>query len=132
MRLLPSGDSGDIVVGWLVKLVASLAVVGVLAFDGISLGVAHLEVMDQAADASRVASSTLTGGGTDQAAYDAAWQEVAAGSSTVQLPVETFVTAPDGTATVTVQRTVPTLVLHRVPRSTSWLTVRATSVHTPG
>ena len=130
MRLLPSGDSGDIVVGWLVKLVASLSVVGVLVFDGVSLGVAHLEVMDQAADASRVASRELVGGATDQAAYDAAWQEVVAGRTTVELPVEAFAAAPDGTVSLTVQRTVPTLVLRHVPRSERWLTVRATSLHT--
>lgn len=130
MRLPVAGDSGDIVVGWLVKLVASLGVVGVLVFDGVSLGVAELEVVDQAADASRTASQEIMAGATNQRAYDAAWHEVAAGRPGVEVPVGGFGVAPDGTVTVTVQRTVPTLVLHHVPGSERWLTASATSVHT--
>ena len=132
MRLLVAGDSGDIVVGWLVKLVAGMAVVGVLVFDGVSLGVAELGVADQAAAASRAASREVAAGSTDQSAYDAAWQAVAGGSGRVELPVEQFSVAADGTVTLGVRRTAPTLVLHHVPRSERWLTVSATSVHTPG
>lgn len=132
MRPFPAGDTGDIVIGWLTKLVAVFAVVGVLVFDGASLGVAELGVADQAAAASRVASAELVTGGTPQDAYDAAWASVDGRSGDVDLPVEAFVVASDRTVTLTVERTVPTLVLHRVPRSDSWLTVDATSTHRPG
>lgn len=125
-------DAGDIVVGWLVKLVASMAVVGVLLFDGVSVGVAELDVADTAAAAARVASREVVAGSSDQAAYDAAWREVAGGRAAVELPVEGFSAAADGTVTVTVERTVSTLVLHHVPGSERWLTVSATDVHTPG
>ncbi len=126
-----AGDTGDIVVGWLVRLVASLAVVGVLVFDGVSLGVAHLEVSDDAATASRAASRAAEAGATTQAAYDAAWRAVAEDEVGVELPVDGFAATADGTVTVTVQRTVPTLVLQYVPGSDDWLTVSATSTHTP-
>ena len=130
MRPVVAGDTGDIVVGWLVKLVASLAVVGVLVFDGVSLAVAHLDVIDQAADASRIASAEVVAGHSAQDAYDAAWTEVVSGHTGVDMPVGAFAAAPDGTVTVTVRRSVPTLVLQHVPRSEGWLTVSATSVHT--
>jgi len=132
MRPFPAGDTGDIVVGWLTKLVAVFAVVGVLVFDGASLGVAELGVTDQAAAASRAASAELVTGGTPQDAYDAARASIDVGSGHVDLPVAGFVIAADRTVTLTVQRSVPTLVLHRVPGSDSWLTVSATSTHRTG
>ena len=132
MRLPPAGDTGDIVVGWLVRLVASLAVVGVLVFDGVSLGVARLDVADDAASGSRAASRAVESGATTQAAYDAAWRAVVEDRVGVDLPVAGFAVGADGTATVTVERSVPTLVLQYVPGSDDWLTVSATSTHTPG
>ena len=130
MRHLPSGDTGDIVVGWLVRLVACLALAGVVTFDGISLGVADLDVTDAAAAASRTASATLVAGGSPQAAYDAAWHAVARPS--VELPVDGFLVGPARSVTVTVHRTVATLVLHRVPGSGRWVTVSATATHPAG
>jgi len=108
------------------------AVVGVLVFDGASLGVAELGVADQAAAASRAASAELVTGGTPQDAYDAAWANIDVGSGDIDLPVAGFVVASDHTVTLTVERTVSTLVLHRVPGSDSWLTVSTTSTHRPG
>jgi len=132
MRPFAAGDTGGVVVGWLAKIVAAFAVVGVLVFDGASLGVAELGVADQAAAASRAASAELVSGGTPQDAYDAAWANIDVGSDDLSLPVARFVVASDRTVTLTVERTVPTLVLHRVPGSDSWLTVSATSTHRSG
>ena len=87
---------------------------------------------DQAAAASRAASAELMTGGTPQDAYDAAWASIDVGSGDIDLPVGGFVVASDGTVTLTVERTVPTLVLHRVPGSDRWLTVSGTSTHRPG
>jgi len=49
-------DVGDIVVGWLVRVVASVAVVGVLLFDAVSIAAAKMSVTDQASMAARAAS----------------------------------------------------------------------------
>jgi hypothetical protein len=51
MRILGATDAGNIVVGWLAKLVVVFSVLGVLAFDGVSMGIAELAVTDSAAAA---------------------------------------------------------------------------------
>ena len=131
MRPLVDGDTGDIVVGWLVRLVASLAVVGVLLFDGISLGVAPLEVMDQAADASRVASGEVASGRSAQDAYDAAWRRSSAGRAGVDMPVDGLHGRPRRHASPRPSgaRCRPSCSATS-PAASGWLTVTATSVHT--
>lgn len=127
-----SSDSGSIVVGWLVRLVAAFAVVGVLLFDGVSLGIAQLAVMDSAAAAARAASLELRTGGTAQRAYDAALASSSSKDLVDVLPVEEFHVGADGSVTLTVQRTAPTLVLHHIPGSESWLVSSATASHLAG
>ena len=131
MRRCLTGEAGGIVVGWLVKLVAVFAVVGVLAFDGLSVGVAELSVTDTAAAASRAAGTVLTGGGTAQQAYDAAYRSAVTDDGVNQVPVESFQVVPDS-VTLTVRRTTPTLVLHHVPGSERLLLAQSTSTHTAG
>lgn len=125
-------DRGSIVVGWLVKLVAFFAVVGVLVFDGVSLGIAQLAVTDSAAAAARAASLELSTGSTAQRAYEAALATSAQQDVTDQVPVEQFLVGADGSVTLTVRRTAPTLVLHHVPGSESWLVSSATASHVAG
>lgn len=132
MRRRRAVDAGDIVVGWLVKLVAAFAVVGVLAFDGISLGIAQLAVTDTAAAAARTASTELVSGATPQQAYIAARETAVADAAVNALPEDMFLVSPEGAVTLTVVRTAPTLVLHLVPRLDSRLVASATTTHEPG
>lgn len=127
-----AADRGSIVVGWLVKLVAVFAVVGVLVFDGVSVGIAQLAVTDSAAAAARAASLELSAGGTAQRAYEAALATSAQQDATDQVPVESFLVGAGGSVTLTVRRTAPTLVLHHVPGSGSWLVSSATASHVAG
>lgn len=123
----PDRDSGDIVVGWLVKIIAVAGLVGVLGFDGVSLGIAELAVTDTAAKAAREASDELADGASAQRAYRVATEITLAGASTNRLPVEKFIVGSDRSVTLTVERTSPTLVLHYIPRSSSWLVAEATA-----
>ncbi|WP_336924204.1 hypothetical protein [Aquipuribacter sp. SD81] len=130
MRRVRTGggtDRGDIVIGWLVRLVVVLAVVGVLVFDGLSLLVGHLAVADSAAAAAREAGREIAAGATPQAAYLSAVEEVVADGAYDEVPAGSFVVDRTGAVTLTVVRDTPTLVLHHVPRSESWLTVRSTA-----
>lgn len=131
MRTCAPSDAGGIVVGWLVRLVAVFAVLGVLVFDGMSFGVAELAVADTAAAASRAASNALAGGGTAQQAYDAAREAAVQDESINQVPVESFLVGADRSVTLTVRRSSPTLVLHLVPGSERWLVAESTSTHLP-
>jgi hypothetical protein len=130
-RVVRGGDRGDIVIGWLVRLVVALAVVGVLAFDGLSLLVARLAVTDSAATAAREAGQDLTTGGTPQGAYLTAVEAVVEDNTFNEVPAEAFLVGPAGEVTLTVLRKTPTLVLRHVPRSESWLTVSATATYDP-
>lgn len=49
------GDRGDIVLSWLTKLVLVMAVLGVIGFDAISMGVGRLQAEERAGEAARAA-----------------------------------------------------------------------------
>lgn len=116
-------DSGGVVLGWLVRLAAILGVVGVLAFDGISLGVARLSAADDASTAARVAGATWSQTGSIQAAYDTAVTSATEASPANSVPPSAFTVAPDGTVTLTVHRTAHTLVVRHVGWVRGWADV---------
>jgi len=65
-------DSGSIVLGWLTKLAASLAILGLLAFDGFSLVRADFTAADHANTAASAAADVYKQTHDIQKAYDAA------------------------------------------------------------
>lgn len=98
---------------WLARLVLALAVLGVLALDGLAWAGARLGAQDSAERAGRAAVSTWDRTASLQSAYDAALTEVGASGDTID--TAGFTAAPDGAVSLTLRRRVPTLVLHRVP-----------------
>lgn len=118
-----AGDAGGIVLGWLVRVALVLAVVGVLAFDGLSVLVAEMGVEDEAGRAARSASSTWSDTHDVRQAYTTA--EASLGSSASAIVPGTFRVTPDGTVSLRVERTAPTLVLHRVDRTAGLARVTA-------
>lgn len=123
------GDRGDIVLGWLTRLVATLAVLGVLAFDAISLGSTRFSVEDDAQTAARAAVEVYRDSKDVQRAYDAALAELGDSGATVDAP--TFAVAQDGSITLTVRTTAPTLVLEKVPPLRDWAETSATVTGRP-
>jgi hypothetical protein len=107
-----SGDRGDIVLGWLTKLVVTLAVLGVIGFDLISLAAARIQAEDHAQTAVRAASAAYKTPNDLQAAYDAAASAVAEQGDTIDAP--SFSVAPDGTVTLTLLRTASTMIVEKV------------------
>ena len=105
-------DRGDIVLGWLTKLVAVLAVLGVVGFDLIALGTARFQAEDHAQAAARAASERYRDGKDLQAAYDAAVAEVVPHGETID--PATFSVAPDGAVTLTLHRTASTMVVEKI------------------
>src|SRR6476646_4112317 len=108
---LGGGDRGDIVLGWLVRVVALLAVVGVMAFDGLSIASSRLSIEDQASDAARAAADTWATGHNAQNAFDSAWRSATEANATNELNPKTFSVDRSGIAHVTVTRTAPTFVV---------------------
>ena len=111
--MLPTGDRGDIVLGWLTRLVGGLAVLGLIGFDAVSLGAGRFQAEDHAQTAARVAVESWAGHKDLQKAYDAALAAVAGDGDT--LDAEAFTVAPDGAVTLRLRRDVPTLLIAKVP-----------------
>ena len=110
--LLHMNDRGDIVLGWLTKVVAVLAVLGVIGFDLISLGTSYFQAEDHANAAARAAADAHRTGSNLQAAYDAALAEVVEHGDTID--AGSFTVAPDGRVSLTLRRTAPTLIMEKV------------------
>ena len=118
------GDRGDIVLGWLTKLVATLVVVGVLGFDAVSLGAARFQAEDHAQAAVRAANDAYKGSKDLQAAYDAAVAEVVEHGDTID--PQTFTIAPDGAITLRLHRTAATMLVEKIPPARGWAEVDVT------
>jgi hypothetical protein len=115
-------DSGSIVVGWLGRLVALFALLGVLAYDGVSLMAANFGAADDAAVAASAAADTYRLHSNVQEAYDAAVAAVAGKGDKVE--TKTFQIAADGKVTLTIDRSPSTLWMHRVGPLKKWTLVR--------
>ena len=122
-------DRGDIVLGWLTKLVASLAVLGVLGFDAVSLVSARFQAEDHAQSAVRAANESYRGNKDLQQAYEAAVAEVTDDGDTIA--PESFQVAPDGQITLTLHRTAATMVVDRIPPARDWAEVDVTVTGRP-
>jgi hypothetical protein len=118
-------DAGSIVLGWVTKLALVGAVVGVVGFDGLSVGLAHLSTVDDANAAVHAASQTYLQTHNLQASYNAA---AAAVKPTEVVGTTDFAVAPDGTASLSVTNTAHTLLLYRTKSTGKWadITVHAT------
>lgn len=127
--LLDMDDRGDIVLGWLTKLVGTLAVLGLIGFDAISLGSAQFQAEDHARAAVRAASETYRGGKDVQKAYEAALAEIAQHDETID--PQTFTIRPDGEITLTLRRVAPTMVLEKIPPLRDWAQVQRTVTGRP-
>jgi hypothetical protein len=117
-------ERGDIVLGWLVKLIVSLAIVGVVAFEGGAVVVAHVGADSAANDASGEAAIAYSHQHDADTAKEAA-EESARMNGAV---VVGFEIAPGDTAViVTVEKKAHTIILQRLGATRSWSTARATA-----
>ncbi len=118
------GDRGDIVLGWLTKLAVTLAVLGVVGFDAVSLGAARFQAEDHAQAALRAANDSWKSSKDLQAAYDAALAEVADDGDSID--PQTFTATPDGALTLTLHRTASTMLVEKIGPAREWAEVDVT------
>lgn len=116
-------DRGDIILGWLTRIVVGIAVVGVVLFDGLSIGVAHVSAADDANAAARSASHAWVDDHNVQGALRAAEATAAEHAETV-VPASLHVFT-DGTVELKVQRSATTLVVRHIGPLRSWTTITA-------
>lgn len=135
MDLLPvrraHPDAGDIVVGWLTRIVVVVGLFGLVLFDAISIGVSRLSVEDAGVLAAREASTDLARTGDLQAAYAAALATVQQANPLNQVPPAGFEALPDGRVRFVVSRDATTFVVHRIGWIEDWAHVEATVTGSP-
>jgi hypothetical protein len=105
-------DSGSLVVGWLVKIAASLALFAVIAFDTISIGAAHVTGQDDADSAAFAAADNWRDTHNVQQAFNAAQE--AADSKNETVLTNNFSIDRDGTVHLLLRRTATTLISFRI------------------
>lgn len=119
------GDRGDIVLGWLARVIGVLTVLGVLGFDAISLTTTRFAAEDHARTAAREAAATYAQTRALQAAYDAALAQTLPVGETVD--AASFTANAEGEVTLTLHRTAPTLLLERIRPLRDWATMSVTA-----
>ena len=125
-------DRGDIVLGWLTRLTVVLAVLGVIGFDLVSVGAGHLAAEDRAQDAARAAVSSYRSEKDVQRAYEAALADVSAdGKVGDAIDPAGFSVAEDGSVTLTVVHTSPTLLVEKISPLRRFATATATVTGRP-
>lgn len=125
-------DRGDIVLGWLTRLSVTLALLGLVGFDLISLAAGRFQVQDHASTAALAAQTSWHDTKNVQASYDAGLKALAdAGAAQDQIDPNTFSVGPDGTVTLTVTHRVATLLVERIGPTRSWAVERATASSPP-
>jgi hypothetical protein len=119
-------DAGDVVVSWLTKIVVISALLGLIGFDAISIGVSRMSVVDDANSAVQAASQAWQSNHHNiELAYQAA-QEALPDPTSEEVEVKGFQVQSDGTVQLTVTKTARTLLLHHVHRFAHYAVVSAT------
>lgn len=114
MNIWRAADRGDIVLGWLTKVIVVLAILGVVGFDGIALLHTRVSAADTADHAAVEARDTWQETKNAEMAYAAAVATAKAGGATI--PVNGVVIKGDGTVLVEVHQTAHTFLLRHVSR----------------
>jgi hypothetical protein len=109
------------VTGWLTRLVATLAILGIIAFDAISVAGAHFQASDDADHAAQAAATAYhQPAATESDAFLAAEKALSGNETVVK---GSFQISADGTVTLRVRRTAKSLVLHLWSATRGWAVV---------
>lgn len=114
-------DRGDIVLGWLTRVVVIVAVGGILVFEGIALVTARVHGTDIANQIALEASEAYLPKKSVKAATKAA--EAEAAKHAAEVVPDSLVAEPDGRITLQVRRTATTLLLYRTKATAKWTVI---------
>ncbi len=107
-----SGDRGDIVMGWLVRISIGLTLFSIVVFDAVSVGVAIVGAQDDSTQAALAASESWHSTHNVDRAYAAAVDYADARGATVD--PKSFRVDDEGRVRLSVRKTATTLVLYRI------------------
>jgi hypothetical protein len=111
------GDRGDIVLGWLTKLVVILGALGIVGFDGVALAQSRFQAADRATTAASAAASDYATSRDLQKAYEAAYATTVDGDT---IEAKTFTVGTDGKVTLRLHHEATTLLLHKIGPLRGW------------
>jgi len=123
------GDRGDIVLGWLTKLVVVLGLLGLVGFDGVALGQARFQAADRASTAAAAAAEDYKTSHDLQKAYNAAFATVSDGDT---IETSTFAVTRDGAVTLRLHHQAATLLVSRIGAVKGWADAVGTGTGRPG
>jgi hypothetical protein len=115
-------DQGDVILGWLSRVVVTIILVTCVGFDGLSIGVAHVSTKDDANTAAVAASQawlTNPTSSTRGAATLAAADEVISQHGETLVPGSLVVSA-NGTVQLELRHQATTVLVHRLGPLRSW------------
>lgn len=124
-------DDGAIVLGWLTRVAVVLGVLGVLVFDGISLAVTRLGVIDDAKAGAVAGVHAFQETRSPDKAYAAALAAVQTLNPDDVITPGSFSVTRDGRVTLSVQREAVTIAARHVPSVKDRLTMRADGTAAP-
>jgi hypothetical protein len=120
-------DDGFLLAGWMAKTAATLAVVGFVGYDAVSLVATNLSVADRAGKYASTAADTYSAANKDpnavQKSYDVVYAEAKKNGDTV--PPASFHIKPDGSVTLIVKHTAPSLWMRSVGPLVKYTSVSA-------
>ncbi|TAK70329.1 MAG: hypothetical protein EPO13_05155 [Actinomycetota bacterium] len=112
-------DRGEIVLGWLTRVVVVLGLLGVLAIDLGSIGWNRMAVADAASQVARAGAQAIAGSArvVPTAVWRRAWDAASAEAVRVGvvLAPDQLTVSADASVTAHVTDTAPTIVLGRLP-----------------
>ena len=118
-----TSERGGIITGWLLKLVISLAIFGLVAFEAGAIVVAKVTIEDIAGDAVAAAAQEYSSSKNQDEAEKAA-RDVAESKGAV---LEAFSVVEAGKAVVvTLSKPAKTLFVHRIGVTDGWAVARST------
>ncbi|HET8971058.1 MAG TPA: hypothetical protein VFN19_08365 [Candidatus Nanopelagicales bacterium] len=120
------GDVGAILLTGLLKFVLIFGVIGIVGYDAFSIARTQVTVRDDAQQAAQVALDALTARQTPAQAYRAAVDYVSEHGGKIPRK-DGFSVAADGSVTLTVIETAPTMVAGRLSMFDEYVNATATS-----
>jgi hypothetical protein len=114
-------DRGSIVMGWLLRVALTLALLAVVGFELLSIAVTHVAVTDIGAQSADAAQTSWSEAHDVTAAYEAA--EAYAESQGATIARHSFGVNSDGSMRFVVRKTAPTLVLSHIKQLAKWAVV---------
>ena len=116
-------ECGDIILGWFTRVATFLLLLGILAFESISLATAHMSGADVANKVALAAADAYATKHNAAAAYAAAQGEATAHKA--ELVAKDFRISTDGAVDLAVTQTATTLFLYRTKQTAKWAIVKS-------